>query len=276
MTRPDPAAQLPGVSFGAPSADQATIGNSALKPYFSKNIDLGFEFYTCQEGLIAVNAFRKSITGFTQNQVTTQPFAALAQYGITYDTLNDTQKTAINSRGGPTQAQVQVQSQINVPNKLTINGLEFQWVQPLDFLTSRFGVEGLGVNANATIVDQTSNGPATALGVAKYTYNLTGYYEHNGVSLRLSHVFRKGSQVSGLNQNGIAAAALFSDDYKQTDFSSTYDLAKIFGLNNAPQVTFNITNLTNESLRSYFQYDNATFTYYKPGRQYVLGLRMSF
>jgi TonB-dependent receptor len=171
---------------------------------------------------------------------------------------------------------VQVQSQINVPNKLTINGLEFQWVQPLDFLTSRFGVEGLGVNANATIVDQTSDGPATALGVSKYTYNLTGYYEHNGVSLRLSHVFRKGSQVSGLNQNGIAAAALFSDDYKQTDFSSTYDLAKIFGLNNAPQVTFNVTNLTNETLRSYFQYDNATFTYYKPGRQYVLGLRMSF
>ena len=276
MTRPDPAAQLPGVSFGAPSADQATIGNSALEPYFSKNIDLGFEFYTGQEGVIAVNAFRKSITGFTQNQVTTQPFSFLAQYGITYDTLNDTQKTAINSRGGPTQAQVQVQSQINVPNKLTINGLEFQWVQPLDFLTSRFGVEGLGVNANATIVDQTSNGPATALGVAKYTYNLTGYYEHNGISLRVSHVYRKGSQVSGLNQNGIAAAALFSDDYKQTDFSSTYDLGKIFGLNNAPQVTFNVTNLTNESLRSYFQYDNATFTYYKPGRQYVLGLRMSF
>lgn len=41
-------------------------------------------------------------------------------------------------------------------------------------------------------------------------------------------------------------------------------------------MTFNVTNLTNESLRSYFQYDNATFTYYKPGRTYVLGLRMSF
>ena len=276
MTRPDPAAQLPGVSFGAPSADQATIGNSALKPYFSKNIDLGFELYTGQEGLIAVNAFRKSITGFTQNNVVTQPFAYLAQYGINYDTLNDTQKTAINARGGPTVAQVQVQSQINVPNKLMINGLEFQWVQPLDFLTRRFGFEGLGINTNATIVDQTSDGPATALGVAKYTYNLTGYYEHNGVSLRLSHVFRKGSQSSGLNQNGIAPAALFSDDYKQTDFSSTYDLEKILGMKNAPQLTFNVTNLTNEKLRSHFQYDNATFTYYKPGRQYVVGLRMSF
>ncbi len=276
MTRPDPAAQLPGVSFGAPSADQATIGNSALKPYFSKNIDLGFEFYTGQEGVIAVNAFRKSLTGFTTNNVVTQPFSYLAQYGITYDTLNDTQKTAINSRGGPTAASVQIQSQINVPNKLTINGLEFQWVQPLDFLTSRFGVEGLGVNANATIVDQTSNGPAIAYGVAKYTYNLTGYYEHNGVSLRLSHVYRKGSQSSGANQNGVTAAALFADDYKQTDFSSSFDLEKIFGLGRMPQLTFNVTNITNEKLRSHFQYDNATFTYYKPGRQFLFGLRATF
>ena len=276
MTRPDPAAQLPGVTFNAPSADQATIGNSALKPYFSKNLDLGFEFYTGQEGVIAVNAFRKSITGFTTNNVVTQPFSYLAQYGITFDTLNPTQQDAIRARGGQTAAQVQIQSQINVSNKLTINGLEFQWVQPLDFLTRRFGIEGLGVNANATIVDQTSNGPAIAYGVAKYTYNLTGYYEHNGVSLRLSHVFRKGSQSSGANQNGIAAAALFSDDYKQTDFSSTFDLDKILGLRSAPQLTFNVINLTNESLRSYFQYDNATFTYYKPGRQYMMGLRMSF
>ena len=74
--------------------------------------------------------------------------------------------------------------------------------------TSRFGVEGLGVNANATIVDQTSNGAAVAYGVAKYTYNLTGYYEHDGVSLRLSHVYRKGSQSSGANQNGVTAAEL--------------------------------------------------------------------
>ncbi|WP_168074263.1 TonB-dependent receptor [Caulobacter sp. SSI4214] len=276
MTRPDPAAQLPGVSFSAPSADQATIGNSALKPYFSKNIDLGFEFYTGQEGVIAVNAFRKSITGFTTNNVVTQPFSYLAQYGITYDTLNDTQKTAINSRGGPTGAQVQIQSQINVPNKLTINGLEFQWVQPLDFLTRRFGVEGLGVNANATIVDQTSDGPAIAYGVAKYTYNLTGYYEHHGVSLRLTQTFRQGSQSSGANQNGIGSAALFTDDYKQVDFSSSFDLEKLFGLRNLPQVTFNAINLTNAAQRSYFQYSNATFTYYKPGREFLLGVRATF
>jgi TonB-dependent receptor len=276
MTRPDPAAQLPGVSFGAPSADQAGIGNPALKPYLSDNIDLGVEYYTGREGVISFNAFRKSIQGFTNQFVSTVPFSALAQYGITYDTLNPTQQTAITLRGGPNNASVQVTSQVNVPEKLTINGLEFQWVQPLDFVTKLVGVTGFGFNANATIVDQTSRGAAQAYGVAPRTYNATLYYEKNGIMLRVSTTYRKGSQSSGANQNGITAAALFNDSYQQYDFSSAFDLDKLFGIKNAPQLTVNVANFTNATLRSYFQYSNATFTQYKPGRQFLIGFRGSF
>ncbi|WP_157220727.1 TonB-dependent receptor [Flavisphingomonas formosensis] len=276
MTRPDPAAQLPGVNFSAPSADQASIGNPSLAPYMSTNLDMGFEYYTGREGVISFNAFRKSIKGFTTTAITTVPFSSLAQYGITYDTINPTQRIAIDSRGGPTAAQVQVTSQVNVPNKLTINGLEFQWVQPLDFVTRLIGVTGFGFNANATIVDQRSDGPATAFGVAPFTYNITGYYEKNGVMLRVSTTYRQGSQSSNVAQNGIPAAALFTDDYTTYDFSSSFDLDKIFGIRGAPQLTFNVANFTNSTLRSYFQFKNATFTSYKPGRQFLIGLRGSF
>ena len=276
LTRPDPSAQLPGVNFGAPSADQASIGNPALKPYLSTNLDLGFEYYTGREGVISFNAFRKSIEGFTNTAINTVPFSNLAQYGITYDTLNPTQQIALNSRGGPTVAQVQVTSQVNVPNKLTINGLEFQWVQPLDFLTKMIGVTGFGFNANATIFDQRSDGPAQAFGVAPFTYNITGYYEKNGVMLRVSTTSREGSQNSGAAQNGIPAAALFGTDYTTYDFSSSFDLDKIFGLKGAPQLTVNVANFTDATLRSYFQFENATFTQYKPGRQFLVGLRGTF
>ncbi|RUN75932.1 TonB-dependent receptor [Sphingomonas sp. TF3] len=276
MTRPDPSAQLPGVNFGAPSADQATIGNPALKPYLSTNLDLGFEYYTGREGVISVNAFRKSITGFTTTNITTVPFSFLAQYGITYDTLNPTQQIALNSRGGPTQAQVQLTSQTNVPDKLTINGLEFQWVQPLDFLTKHIGVTGFGFNANATVVDQTSKGAAIAYGVAPFTYNITGYYEKHGVMLRVSTTSRRGSQSSGAAQNGIPAAALFNNDYTSYDFSSAFDLDKIFGIKNLPQLTVNVANFTDATLKSYFQFSNDTFTQYKPGRQVLVGLRGTF
>jgi TonB-dependent receptor len=276
MTRPDPAAQLPGINFGAPSADQAGIGNPALEPYLSTNFDFGFEYYTGREGVVSFNAFRKSIEGFTNTAINTVPFAALAQYGITYDTLNPTQQIAINSRGGPGAAQVQVTSQVNVPNKLTINGLEFQWTQPLDFLTRMVGVTGFGFTANATVVDQRSDGPATAFGVSPFTYNVTGYYEKNGVMLRVSTTSRQGSQNSGAAQNGIPAAALFGFDYRSWDFSSSFDLDRLVGVEGLPQLTVNVQNFTNATLRSYFQFENATFTQYKPGRQLLIGLRGTF
>lgn len=278
MTRPSPSAQLPGVNFSSPSADIATVGNPALAPYISRNIDFGFEYYTGREGLISVAAFRKELTGFTTNGTTTAPFSSLAQYGITYNTLTPTQQTAIDSRGGANAATIQIQQQVNASGKLTINGMEFQWVQPLDFVTKAIGVRGFGFNANATIVDQKGTGaaPAVALGVAKYTYNITGYYENHGVSLRLSTTFTKGSQQSNANQNGITDAAIFSDDYQQWDFSSSFDLERIFGWRHMPELTFDVVNLTNEDLRSYFQYSNATFTQYKPGRQYMVGLRGTF
>ncbi|WP_336966060.1 TonB-dependent receptor domain-containing protein, partial [Sphingobium aquiterrae] len=151
------------MNFSSPSADVAIGGNPALKPYLSKNIDLGVELYTGREGLIAASAFRKELTGFTTNGTTTIPFTDLAQYGITYDTLNPTQQAAINSRGGPNAATIIFQQQVNASGKLTVNGLEFQWVQPLDFLTERFGVKGFGLNANATIIDQKGSGAACGI-----------------------------------------------------------------------------------------------------------------
>lgn len=274
MTRPDPNAQLPGLNFSGPSADVGSVGNSALAPYISENIDLGFEYYTGREGYVGIAAFRKAITGFTVNGSNTVPFASLAAYGVTYDTLSPTQQAAINSRGGPGTATVVLQQQVNAEGRLTVNGLEFNWVQPLDFLLEDV-VPGLGFIANATIIDQKGKGaaPAVAIGVAEYTYNATAYYEHGGVSARISQTFTKGSQTSGLNQNGIPAAALFSDDYRQWDFSSSLDLNEITGSTGMPQLTFDVTNFTNAKQRSYFQFENATFTQYTPGRTFMIGLR---
>ena len=278
MTRPDPNAQLPGLNFSTPSADVGSVGNSALEPYISDNIDLGFEYYTGAEGYFGFAAFRKSITGFTVNGSTTVPFSDLAQYGVTFDSLTPTQQQAINARGGPNSATVVLNQQVNAPGRLTVHGLELNWVQPLDFVLEEMGLPGFGFTANATIIDQKGRGaaPATALGVAEYTYNITGFYERGGVTARLSTTFTKGSQSSGLNQNGIPLAAIFSDDYQQYDFSSSFDLDEILNRNGLPQLTFDVINLTKAKQRSYFQFDNATFTSYRPGRTILVGIRGRF
>ena len=71
-------------------------------------------------------------------------------------------------------------------------------------------------------------------------------------------------------------AALVGTDFTTYDFSSAFDLDKIFGIAGAPQLTVNVANFTNATLRSYFQFENATFTQYKPGRQFLIGLRGTF
>jgi TonB-dependent receptor len=267
---------LPGLNFSSPSADVGSVGNPALAPYISNNIDLGFEYYTGKEGYVGFAAFRKSVSGFTVNGNVTVPFSTLAQYGVTYDTLSPTQQTAINSRGGPGSATVVLTEQVNAPGKLRINGLELTWVQPLDFIFDRYlGVKGLGFNANMTIVDQSGSGSAQAIatGVPPRSYNFTAYYENHGISARVSRTWNKAFISSGFNQNGIGLAALYSDSYGQWDFAGSVDLAKIMGSERLPQLTVDVQNITKEKQRSYFQFPNATFSLFDPGRLIMVGLR---
>ncbi len=277
MTRPDPSAMLPGLNFSSPSADVGTVGNPALNPYISDNFDVAFEYYTGQEGYLAFTAFRKRVTGFTVTGNTTVPFASLAAYGVTYDTLTPTQQSAINLRGGPTVAQVTLQEQVNATGALTINGYEIDWTQPLDFLIGRFGLNGFGWQANYTLIDQFGTGaaPPVALGVPPHTWNVIGYYDHGPVSVRLATVFYEGGPANGgnLGQNGIPLAGLYNANYHEWDLSTIVDIGKWLGWRNPLQLTVDATNLFDEKQRTYFQFSDATFTEYNPGRTWMLGLR---
>jgi TonB-dependent receptor len=283
MTRPDPNALLPGASFVQPSADVGTVGNNELDPFISDNIDIGVEYYTGGEGVIAVAAFRKSITGFTVNGLTNRPFSFLEQFGITIESLTQAQRDALAARATPGQAlrdvPVVIQQQVNSDGKLIVNGLEFQLTQPLDFLTEWAGITGFGFQGNLTIIDQKGTGqgaPAVALGVAPTTYVLTGYYEGGGLDARLTYTFNEGSQGSGLNQNGIPNAAIFGRNYAQLDFSGNLDLSTVFGTDYLPTLTLNVINITKEAQSSYFQFPNATFNEYNPGRTVLVGIRGRF
>ena len=74
-------------------------------------------------------------------------------------------------------------------------------------------------------------------------------------------------------QNGIPAAQLFNDSYKQLDLSAGYTFEN---LPSKPQITLNMNNVTSETQRATFQYPNATWTYYDPGYSITLGIRGTF
>jgi TonB-dependent receptor len=278
MTRPNPASMLPGVSFSDPSAANGTVGNSALSPYISKNLDFGLEYYTGRQGYIALALFRKKITGFTANANTTYPFAYLAQYGVNYGTLTPTQQAAIDARGGPSAATVVLTQQVNATGLLTVNGQEIDWTQPLDFLLGRFGLGGFGFSANYTHINQTGTGaaPAIATGVPPDTYNLTVYYEHGPWSLRLAENYNAANVASGLNQSGVPLAAIYNSSYREWDLSSYVDIGKLLRWPMSLQVTADALNLFDAKQRAYFEFTDATFTEYNPGRELMIGFRARF
>jgi TonB-dependent receptor len=268
MTRPNPSAMLPGTTFSDPSAQQANQGNPNLQPYLSNNFDIGGEWYTGGAGYVGVALFRKELTGFTINGTNTIPFL---QLGVPYDQLTNLQQQAITNRGGPNAATVTVSQQVNADGVLTILGQEVTWVQPLDFV-----LKGSGFTANATHVEQNPRGtgaPAQAVGVSPWSYNVTGYYEDHGATVRLSYVWNDAQVSSGNNQNGIPFATLNTDARGQWDLSASYEFK---GLPTSPRVTLDVINITEEPQRSTFQWDNAAFTFYQPGRQIIFGIRGKF
>ncbi|MEV4777598.1 TonB-dependent receptor [Burkholderia sp. LMU1-1-1.1] len=277
MTRVNPNSLRPGVNFSGVSADTGTQGNPNLKPYLSDNIDLGIDWYTGREGYVSVTGFQKRVNGFTVDENVTLPFSALAQYGINYGTLIPTQQLAIDSRGGPDVATVVMTRPRNAEGILRIRGLEVGWVQPLD---KWLPVKGFGFNETLTLINQKASGEGSkgfiALGVPKKTNNFGVYYENHGYMARFMHTYSQGSQVATANQSGITQAALFSDTYKQWDFSSSIELDQVFDREGLPMITFDIVNLNKAKRRGYFQFPNATMSQYDPGRTFALGLRMKF
>lgn len=290
MTRPNPQdLRRTQLQFSDPSAAQATLTNSDLKPYISKNWDLGLEWYTGREGYLAAAFFKKDITAFTSTQNTTYKFGELAQWNWTYAQLTQQQRDAIAVRSGlaagltslsaaqtaAVNAQdVLVSQQVNSDALLKVNGMELSWVQPLTFLP----VQGFGFTANYTKVKQraTNNSGFIALGVPPHTYNLTAYYDAKGISFRVAQTFTKGSQGSTPGQNGIGAAAIFGTDYKQVDVSSRVDLSRFLGWTTDVSMSLDVNNVTKSIQRAYFQFENAPFTIYDPGRTYAVGLRVKY
>lgn len=297
ITRADPTAlRALTASFSDPSAQNGTLTNPDLKPYQSKNTDLGLEWYTGREGYVALAWFKKGIQGFTANRSFNVPFSSLNQYGINWTNgLSRDQRRALYIRAGyanpPTDLDALPTGQAladinalpitlsqtqNTSDKLYIKGLEFTVQQPLGVLTSY--LNGFGVSANYTKVKQ--SGANVAIGVPPYTYNLAAYYEGRFGGFRVTKNFTKGSQTSGTGQNGITAAAFYGLDYAQVDFTSRLNLGEILGAaigwKKDLQATFDIFNVTRASQRTNFQFANAPYAIYEPGRTYQVGLRASF
>jgi TonB-dependent receptor len=226
-------------------------------------------------GYVGATFFGKQMTGFTVSNTFNVPFNQLvvaigSDVTIPYGTLGDNRQRALDARGGLT-APILVSQQVNAPGNLELEGAELTWVQPLDMV-----FEGFGFNANYTHIYQRGEGtgaPAKAIGVSPESYNFTAYWENYGASVRLSYVWNDKQISSGLNQNGVLGTELKTDARGQLDLSASYDFENVVG---EPQISLNISNITDAPIRMTFDSDSATYSVFKTGYVATVGVKASF
>jgi len=299
MTRANPASMLPQLSGGGSGGDAYSLGNPNLRPYYSTNIDFGADLYTGGEGVISAGVFRKMITGFPSNYTSVVQFPWLASYGITFANFASGSSQNLNltnlaTAGGCYNAaagsantlncvNIQITQARNASGLETIKGLELNWVQPLDFLLKDYGLEGFGFSANTTFVSTKTTpntaAPSVVLNVSPMTMNLTGYYENNGLMVKASYDYQRGT-ITNSNVYGIISGLPYftqerSLDYGSVDVSSSIKLSKILGnLPSDPEITLDGQNLTHSKVgRSYKMYPNLLNYSYNPGSLFLIGIR---
>ncbi len=273
MTRPNPGDLAPAFTLSL-SGDTLTLGNPALEPYFSKQVDVGLEWYISRRNTVALNLWQKKIDGFTSILRTTARFD---QLGINYNNLSSItqQGLTVLGNGDPNAAIVNVDQRQNTSEQITIEGLEFNLNQPLDVL-----LEGLGFTANYTRIIQSSEGapagPAgqreflgsAVTGLSPNTYNLSVYFERKGFSTRVSYNYRDpfvsflGPQ-NNFEGNGVARKGEYLDAALNVRLPWFDDAS----------LSFEAQNLLNEfQLNTIDGNADLPFQAYAPGRTFVLGV----
>lgn len=278
MTRPNPADMFPNASWSSSGIGTARAGNPALTPFFSDNIDIGGEWYFSEMGYVSLTFFQKNVDGFTYTDNKTLKFSELkSAYGLDTDNLASTQELELAQCGGPSNCNVTVSTRLNVNGSTELLGGEMTWVQPLDFI-----VEGLGFDTSATHIEQNASNPlAEVTGLSDWTYNFTGFYENEDLSIRVTYYHQDMAKASGFldsNYDGDPLPARFRHSLarSQVDLSASYTLPFSIGDSGDLVVTFDAYNLTNEPVGSWYGYEGISENYYNPGVTYTLGIAGKF
>jgi iron complex outermembrane recepter protein len=150
---------------------------------------------------------------------------------------------------------------INAQGRVT--GFEFAYQQALG---DHFGVQGNYTYADGKQTDRLpASGDDRLVGTSKNTYSLSGYYENQHFSARLSYVYRS-AFFSGLDR-----LTAFSQD-------SIGDLAAslVYTMNDMWSFTVDGQNLNNPTLKYYALNTTMPRAFYKNGAQYYFTVRAKF
>ncbi|WP_156679656.1 TonB-dependent receptor [Sphingomonas profundi] len=241
---------VPRVSLN-PGSLTGDGGDPNVKPYRANNYDLSFEWYPDRQTIVAVALYYKDIKSYIVNRTVQETFpvetstptlSRCTRAGGTnpnlYNCLFDINRRS-NGSGG------------------TNKGVEIQISRPLFY--------GFGTIVNYTYSNAKSDSGDPIPGNSKHALNVTGYYENDWISARLSYNYRSKffiniDRASPLNQTATDSLDA-SLNVKVTDNIS---------------LTADAVNLTNTKIHQYAGTKTRFRALYDNGRIVYAGVRVRY
>lgn len=230
-------------------------GNPDLEPTYATQWELGVEWYLEDGGLLAASYFNKKVEGVVRETLT--------------GTIEGV--TKYNDDGSVDgEYDFDIYQKVNADGSYTVNGIELVAQFSLDMLHE--SLEGFGVNANYTMLDNTLTGdsdldiPTPPEGLADKTYNATFYYENDTFDARISYNY-KDKYVEYVQKD---LYPVYRDDYGQTDISLGYKITDDI------KVSLKGINLTDEATTGYTIASQFPTMNEYSGRRISLGVRGNF
>lgn len=349
MTRPEIDLLRPGYKVtegsywgnGNLNVGRVDMYNTQLEPLESNNLDLSFEWYFNDTGMLSIAYFKKDMSNFTDRETTLSPIYSVRDPEDAPESGDELilQNEADIAECHPIRATTEFGYSPNDPTTYSgdlidncanmtvtktvnakdakIEGLEFGYAQNYDFLPGV--LSGLGVSANYTYQQSEYESEYSSINpnlllpsypvadTPKHSYNFTTFWEEKGNQVRLSVRGTSDSLVGKDWANGQYGRS-WNQGSIWNDGRTTVDLSASWQVSENMSLTFQAINLTDEAYRTYFTSrtlnvvrvaaDNAagydfvaleegnplegeapthrTYTKYKVGTTYRLGLRVNF
>jgi TonB-dependent receptor len=258
-------------------ANQAISGgNPAVKPEKAYGVDAYFEWYLRPQGYLMAGVFYKKVKDVLYRQTRTFGSDALNSNGVDrsgYIFTGITNGGDGRIYGFEAAAQLQLEP----------------WTESLG-LPDWMG--GFGISANLTLNNSEVTKPAIGAipnrkvrlpGTSDVVYNVGGYYEKYGLSLRLQYQ-RRSTWLDGIADDLADGGDTYWAADDELDFSARYAITKNF------EIYFDASNLLNKPGRRYSEpgnlltatgvqsptTTNQTIEWERFGRRYSGGIRVNF
>lgn len=235
-------------------------GNPELEPNRNTNAEISYEWYFDESSMVSAGLFWvQSNTGF--DDVTIQRDDIPDSDGVVrgYD-LNT----------GEFRGYVEIQTTVTTDTSSEIYGLELNYKQAFDFLEGFWS--GLGIDANFTYSPSEGSNhdfygkEHPAAGNSEYQTNLALWYEDHGWEARIAHNYRSEMFVSRKQEVDYHFGYWVAPTH-YVDASISYEI------NDWAKILFQATNLTEEYIETYHQWENHIDGRFYNERRLTLGFQ---